>query len=248
LTPKLGEHVSGVLLDVEGTTTPIDFVFKILFPYALAHAEQFLKRNITIPEVRSDLEGLRQQNLEDARQGLGSPPLRNDTPEAEIQSTVAYMEWLTARDRKTPPFKFLQGRIWQEGYRSGQLRAQVFDDVPRSLKRWHEEGKKIAIFSGGSVLAQKLLFANTVAGDLAAYLSGYFDTTTGAKADPVSYTKIAEACQLDASEMLFVSDVVAELDAAQSANMRTLLSLRPGNRPQPANSYKTITSFDQIFS
>lgn len=238
--------ISGVLLDVEGTTTPIDFVFKILFPYALAHAEEFLKRRIATAEVRADVEGLHKQNLEDLERGLGPPPMRNDTPEKEIQSVVAYMKWLTAQDRKAPPFKFLQGRIWQEGYRSGELQAQVFDDVSGALRRWHEQGKRIAIFSGGSVLAQKLLFAHTTAGDLTGYISSYFDTTTGQKADLASYKKIADACGLDPSEMLFVSDVVAELDAAQSANLKTLLSLRPGNRTQPASSHKTIGSFDEI--
>lgn len=248
MTAHLDQNVAGVLLDVEGTTTPIDFVYKILFPYALAHAEQFLKRQISAVDVRSDLEGLHQQNLADVRQGLDPPPFHNDTPEVEIQSAVAYMEWLTAQDRKSPPFKFLQGRIWEEGYRCGELRAHVFEDVPHSLKGWHEQGKKVAIFSGGSVLAQKLLFANTVAGDLTDYISAYFDTTTGNKTIPDSYKKIADACQLNPSEVVFISDVVAELDAAQSADLKTLFCVRPGNRPQRANIHPVIHSFDEISS
>ena len=247
MTVQFDQPVSGILLDVEGTTTPIDFVYKILFPYALAHAEEFLKRHIATAEVRADVEGLRKLNLEDAQQGLGPPPLCTDNPEMEIQSVVAYMEWLTDKDRKSPPFKFLQGRIWQEGYRSGKLQAQVFEDVSRSLQRWHEQGKKIAIFSGGSVLAQKLLFGHSIAGDLTAYISSHFDTTTGAKTEPASYRKIADVCRLNSPEILFISDVVAELDAAQSAGLETLLSVRPGNRPQPANTHVVITSFDEVF-
>jgi len=246
LTSPLNQRNSTVLLDVEGTTTPIDFVYKVLFPFALAHAEQFLKRQISSAQVRSDVEGLRKQNLEDVRQGLEPPPFHDDTPDVEIQSVVAYMEWLTAQDRKSPPFKFLQGRIWEEGYRSGALRAEFFDDIPRALMRWQEQGKKIAIFSGGSVLAQKLLFAHTVAGDLSRHISGYFDTTTGSKTDVKSYKKIATALQTQPSQVVFISDVTAELDAARSAGFQTLLSIRPGNRPQPASSHPVVRSFDEV--
>lgn len=168
---QLDQHVSGILLDVEGTTTPIDFVYKVLFPYALSHAADFFGRHASDPNVRADLEALRQENLADMRRGLGPPPFAAAGAGAKLPSAVSYMEWLTAQDRKSSPFKSLQGRIWQEGYRSGQLRAQIFDDVPGSLKRWHEQGRRIAIFSGGSVLAQKLLFAYTTAGDLTGYIS-----------------------------------------------------------------------------
>lgn len=243
---QLDEHVSGILLDVEGTTTPIDFVYKVLFPYALSHAKDFLGRHASEPDVRVELEALRQENLEDTKRGLGPPPFA--AAGAELASAVSYMEWLTAQDRKSPPFKSLQGRIWQEGYRSGQLRAEIFDDVAGSLKRWHEQGRRIAIFSGGSVLAQKLLFAYTTAGDLTRYISSYFDTTTGSKTDPASYKKIADECQLNPAEVVFISDVVAELDAGQSANLKTLLSVRPGNRPQAATTHVAINSFEEILS
>jgi len=126
------------------------------------------------------------------------------------------------------------------------LRAGVFDDVPRAFMRWQEQGKKIAIFSGGSVLAQKLLFAHTVAGDLSRHIFGYFDTTTGSKTDAKSYQKIADAVQAEPIESLFISDVPAELDAARSAGFQTLLSIRPGNRPQPASSHPVVRSFDEV--
>ena len=246
MTSPLNQRTSTVLLDVEGTTTPIDFVYKVLFPFALAHAEQFLKRQISSAEVRSDVEGLRRQHLEDVRQGLEPPPFHDDTPEVEIQSVVAYMAWLTAQDRKSSPFKFLQGKIWEAGYCSGQLRAEVFPDVPVALQRWQQQGKKICIFSSGSVLAQKLLFAHSTAGDLSHLISGYFDTGTGSKTDAKSYQKIADAVLAEPAESVFISDVTAELDAAKSPGFRTLLSIRPGNRPQPASSHPVVRSFDEV--
>jgi len=247
LSALLNRRISTILLAVECTTTPISFVYEVLFPYALAHAEQFLKRHLSAPDVRADLEGLRKENLADARQGLDPPAFPLNTSEEEIKFAVAYMEFLTRLDRKSPPFKSLQGRIWREGYRSGQLRAGVFDDVPRALQRWHNQNKTIAIFSGGSVLAQKLLFVHTIAGNLSQHISGYFDTITGTKTDAESYKKIVAALQTEPSETVFLSDVTAELDAARSAGLQTLLSVRPGNRPQPATGHSMIGSFDEIF-
>jgi len=236
-----------VLLDVEGTTTPFGFVYQVLFPYALSHAGEFLKRNLEAPNVRPDLDGLREEHRADVLRGLAPPPHHAGDPDAEIQSIVAYLGWLTAHDRKSPSFKSLQGKIWEEGYRSGRLRAEVFEDVPRALKRWREQGKNICIFSSGSVLAQKLLFAHTVAGDLSEYISGYFDTTTGSKTDAQSYLEIAHAFPKHVSEILFVSDVTAELDAARVGGLETVLCVRAGNRPQPATSHSVVATFDELF-
>ena len=246
MTSPLNQRTSTVLLDVEGTTTPIDFVYKVLFPFALAHAEQFLKDHISAPDVLADLEALRQEHIVDAQQNPGPPVFRTETPTVQIQSALSYMEWLTARDRKSPPLKSLQGKIWEAGYRSGQLRAEVFPDVPVALQRWQQQGKMICIFSSGSVLAQKLLFAHSTAGDLSHLISGYFDTGTGSKTDAKSYQKIADAVQAEPAESVFISDVTAELDAAKSAGFRTLLSIRPGNRPQPASSHPVVRSFDEV--
>jgi enolase-phosphatase E1 len=245
----LNQSVSGLLLDVEGTTTPIDFVYRVLFPYALSHAGEFLKRNLVAPDVRLDLEGLRKEHQADVDvlKGLAPPPLRADDPDAEIESVVTYIGWLTEQDRKSTSFKSLQGKIWQEGYRSGRLRAEVFEDVPRALKRWRDQKKSICIFSSGSVQAQKLLFAHTVAGDLSEHISGYFDTTTGSKTDAHSYQKIVHAFPKQPSEILFVSDVTAELDAARAAGLETALCVRPGNRPQPVTSHSVIATFDEVF-
>lgn len=240
---KTVQSVSPILLDIEGTTTPIDFVFKILFPYARAHAAEFLARNTGDPEVQRDLEGLRREHTEDCARGLNPPVL------ASVSSTslVAYIDWLIERDRKVTPLKSLQGKIWAEGYVSGELHSQVFGDVPPALKRWHQQGRTVAIFSSGSVLAQKLLFGHTEAGDLTSYLSGFFDTTTGAKADAESYVRIARTLRRVPSELCFISDTVKELDAAREAGLETLLAHRPGNYPQPSHGYHMIRSFDGVF-
>jgi enolase-phosphatase E1 len=225
----------------------MDFVYKVLFPYALSHAVEFLKPNLEAPSVRRDLEELREEHRVDVLQSLAPPPHHTDDSDAEMQSIVAYLSWLTAHDRKSSSFKSLQGKIWEEGYRSGRLQAEVFEDVPRALKRWRDQGKNVCIFSSGSVLAQKLLFAHTVAGDLSGYISGYFDTTTGKKTDTHSYKKIAHAFAKPPSEILFVSDVTGELDAAKTAGLETVLCVRPGNRPQPVSAYSVITTFDELF-
>ena len=239
----LSPPIRTILLDVEGTTTPLDFVYKVLFPYAQSHAQGFLERHGASPDVRRDLNALRQENLDDARRGLDPPAL---APDETTESMVAYVEWLIQRDRKSTPLKSLQGKIWEEGYRNGELRSQVFEDVPPALKRWHEHKRTVSVFSSGSVLAQKLLFGHTTAGDLTRYLSSYFDTTVGSKTDPGSYQKIAGAVQSSTLEMVFISDVTSELDAAKEAGLQTLLCLRPGNRAQPANTYESIRSFAEV--
>jgi enolase-phosphatase E1 len=242
-----GESIRGILLDVEGTTTHVDFVYETLFPCARQNALNFLRQHWISAEVQTDIRGLREQHALDQSQGLQPPPLKLDSPEAELASTLDYLNWLMDRDSKATPLKSLQGKIWEEGYRAGTLKAHVFPDVPKALQRWSRQSKVISIFSSGSVLAQKQLFAHTIAGDLTGYIRHYFDTTTGPKRDPESYRRIASAIGLESSTIVFLSDVKEELDAAQSAGMRTMLCLRPGNRPQPAGApHATICTFDDL--
>ena len=243
MTSALSKPVRAILLDVEGTTTPIDFVYQVLFPYARSHAQEFLERYGEAPDVRQDLDALRQQNMDDARRGLDPPALMSD---GASKSVVAYLEWLIQVDRKSTPLKSLQGKIWEEGYRSGELRGRVFEDVPPALQRWHEHKRTVGIFSSGSILAQKLLFGHTEAGDLTRYLSSYFDTTVGSKTDPGSYQKISAVLESSTRETVFISDVTRELDAAKAAGLQTLLCLRPGNRPQPKNPHPSIRSFAAV--
>jgi enolase-phosphatase E1 len=247
MTP-FAKPVSVLLLDIEGTTTPIDFVYNILFPYAREQVKPYLEDRPASTEAHADIRELLQENSDDARRGLDPPLINGPAERVSFDEVVAYVHWLMDRDRKTTPLKSLQGRIWDEGYRKGELRSQVFEDVPRAFTRWRERGKTICIYSSGSILAQKLLFANTEAGDLTPFISGYFDTNVGAKRDPQSYSRIASELKVQSLAVLFVSDVTAELDAAATAGCETLLCVRPGNHPQsPAVSHTIINTFDEIF-
>jgi len=150
------------------------------------------------------------------------------------------------RDRKSGPLKALQGRIWEQGYATGALTGEVYPDVPDAFARWTAAGVRIGIYSSGSVLAQKLLFANSTAGDLSRFLSGYFDTAVGAKKEAVSYRRIVEALDRPASRVLFVSDVAAELDAAREAGLQTVLAVRPPARPPASSAHGAVESFEEI--
>jgi enolase-phosphatase E1 len=240
--------VRSILLDIEGTTTPIDFVYQVLFPYARQHVGDFLMRHAESDDVRADIAGLCQEHADDVAKGLEPPALSAGSPEARLQSMVTYIHWLIDQDRKTTPLKSLQGKIWEHGYRTGQLRRLVFPDVPAAFQRWARQKIEICIFSSGSVLAQKLLFAHTTDGDLTPFIRAYFDTTTGPKREPESYRRIAAMLERPPSDIVFVSDVTAELDAAQSAGMSTRLAVRPGNHVQPPSLHVSIETFNDFFS
>jgi enolase-phosphatase E1 len=213
--------VKAVLLDIEGTTTPLSFVLEVLFPYARKHLRDHLEHYQMSAEHRVMIDRLRDEHRIESSRGENVPPW----------SAVSYCEWLMDRDRKSTALKAIQGKIWEEGYAQGELTGEVFDDVPVAFERWHAEGVSIGIFSSGSVLAQQLLFRHSTAGDLTRYLRWYFDTTTGAKTEAESYRRIAAAMTLDAGDVVFVSDVTREVDAARDAGMQTRLAMRPGNAP-----------------
>src|SRR5262245_8450929 len=236
--------VKCVLLDIEGTTTPIDFVYKTLFPFARERVKDYLSRNWEAAEFREDLANLRAERSADVAQGLNPPMLEGGSLTEQIESAVDYIHWLMDRDRKSTPLKAIQGRIWREGYLAGELLGEVFDDVGPAFERWRRQNKLICIYSSGSALAQKLLFGHTTAGDLTNYISRYFDTTIGHKTEPGSYQRIAEELRLAPAEIVFASDVTAELDAARAAGLKTILTLRPGNRPvEPGVTHPSMTSF-----
>jgi enolase-phosphatase E1 len=222
---------SAVLLDIEGTTTPITFVHDILFPYARERLGVFLRTAGAEPAAAEALARLRREHAADEAGGATPPawPVAGLAEEA-----VPYLEWLMDRDRKSPGLKALQGLIWEQGYVQGELRGVVFDDVPRALRAWHAAGKIIAIYSSGSVLAQRRLFETTLEGDLTPIIAGFFDTGVGAKTAPTSYARIADALGVPSARLLFISDVTAELAAARAAGYQVRLSIRPGNPPQPA--------------
>ncbi len=239
--------VRAIVLDIEGTTTPIDFVYEVLFPFARTHVEDYLRQSLGSEELRLDLAKLREEYEADVAQRLAPPSWPDGPPVAQVSSIVAYFHWLMDRDRKSTGLKSLQGKIWHQGYLDGALKGRVFPDVPPALERWHRKNLSMSIFSSGSVLAQKLLFANTDAGDLTKFLHGYFDTTTGAKSAEASYRQIAAELRLPPLQVLFVSDESTELDAAKSAGMQTALCVRPGNRRQPPDhGHLNIKNFDEI--
>jgi len=240
-------RASAILLDIEGTTTPLSFVYDVLFPYARANAKGFLERNLSSAAVLEDIQRLRIEHDQDTRNDLNPPELQDSGSRSNVDSLVAYIHWLIDRDRKTAPLKSLQGKIWKDGYETGELRGQIFKDVQPALERWQRQGREVSIFSSGSVLAQKLLFAHTTAGDLTRFIGRYFDTAVGAKAEPLSYRRIAVDLRQLPSQILFISDVIGELDAASGAGMRTLLSVRPGNHPQMESGHTVIRTFDQVF-
>lgn len=233
--------MKAILLDIEGTTTPIDFIYSTLFPFSKAKLSEFVKGNLS--EIQLEIVQLKTEYKTDfAEQIYGR---RFD--EKEPKTIVSYLEFLIENDRKSTPLKSLQGKIWQKGYESGELRSEVFEDVPEAFGRWNSENISIAIYSSGSVLAQKLLFENTNYGDLTKYISSYFDSNTGAKTEAKSYKIIAEMLDLPIEETVFVSDVPLELDAARIAGMQTILSVREGNAPiKEDTNHRIVQSFAEI--
>jgi enolase-phosphatase E1 len=239
-----------ILLDIEGTTTPIRFVYEVLFPYARAHLDRHLAEQADSPDHAPILDSLQQEHATDAgapETGVEPvPPLVAEPASAHLASIAAYCRWLMDRDRKSPGLKALQGKIWESGYKTGELVGQVFADVPAAFERWHAQRVPIGIFSSGSALAQQLLFRHSSSGDLSHYLKWFFDTRMGAKSDGDSYRRIAESMERPTGHVLFVSDVVRELDAAFGAGMHTRLAVRPGNQPPGDHSHQVIRSFDEL--
>jgi len=215
------------LLDVEGTTSPLSLVTEQLFPYARKHLKRFILDHVDEADVRADLALLAEERMEERDDEAPRVEPEWDVAD-DAEPGIAYLLWLMDRDRKSTALKSLQGKIWKAGFEAGELVGTVFADVPEALARWSRTAK-VAIYSSGSVEAQQLLFRHSSAGDLTPYISGYFDTRVGAKGSAESYRAIAAATSVATTEILFVSDVVRELDAAREAGCGTRLSVREGN-------------------
>jgi enolase-phosphatase E1 len=243
--------VGVVLLDIEGTTTPIEFVHRTLFGFARAEVRGYLAARLQSghpvdAETAATFNGLHAEHTVDAAAGHSPPPWHGDAS-ATLDSAVSYVEWLITQDRKSRWLKDLQGRIWEEGYRRGVLKGEVYPDVPVALRRWTDAGISAGIFSSGSVLAQKLLFAHSTAGDLTPFLSWHFDTAVGSKTEVDSYKRIAALLASPPSGVLFVSDVMKELDAARAAGFQTLLCARPpAELLSRDGAYPTVSTFEEI--
>ncbi len=226
--------VRGVLTDIEGTTTAMSFVHDVLFPFAAARLDQTCRERAGEPEVASALALLRAEHAAEP----GPVPPWGDG--------AAYARKLMAEDRKSTGLKALQGLIWEAGYAGGELRGHVFPDVPPALAAWHAAGVRLRVFSSGSRRAQQLLFGHTEHGDLTPLFDGFHDTTTGPKGAAGSYRAIAREFALPPASLLFLSDTVAELDAAAAAGYQTGQLERPGNRPQSASVHPTYISFAEL--
>ncbi len=233
--------MKAILLDIEGTTTPINFVHKTLFPFAKERIGEFVRQNFS--EIHTEITQLKTEYKKDFSEQIYGRDFNENSPE----SVVNYLKFLIEIDRKSTPLKSLQGKIWQRGYESGELKSVMFEDVPRAFERWKTRRKTIAIYSSGSVLAQKLIFKYSNFGDLSRFIDNYFDTNVGHKREAESYKSIADALSFPPENLAFVSDVVEELDAAGKIGLNTFLSIREGNAPvEKQTKYQVIHSFDEI--
>lgn len=230
--------MKAVLLDIEGTTSPIDFVHNTLFPYSQARIAGYVQEHFT--ELRFEMSQLAAEAEEDM-------DYTGNFKKDSANSAADYLKFLVETDRKSTPLKSIQGKIWEKGYESGELISKLYNDVAFAFRRWKDEGKIIAIYSSGSVLAQQMIFKYSDQGDLATFITSYFDTNVGHKRDADSYKTIASELGLESSEILFVSDVIEELDAASEAGMATMLCIRQGNEPVVVDhKHNAITSFEQL--
>jgi enolase-phosphatase E1 len=259
VAPSLRPSVSGaraILLDIEGTTSSISFVYDVMFPYVKRELDSFLIARWHDPALKAALDQLAHEvdehleNFSSAEEWFTaevSPllgPSRVALFEEKREIVGNTVNNMMLMDRKNTGLKQLQGLIWQSGFESGELKAHVYDDVPPALVGWNSAGKDVRIYSSGSVQAQKLFFGHTIAGNLLPQFRGHYDTTMGPKKEAESYRKIAADFKLPPDEILFLSDVVAELDAARGAGMQTALVVRPNNPSAPAgHSHRVIETF-----
>jgi enolase-phosphatase E1 len=232
-----------ILLDIEGTVSPLSYVHEVMFPFARHAVPAFLDEQPRRPEVTAALA----QMAGDAGARSFADWCPHAASSAEANSwIVAQVHALMDADAKATGLKQLQGLIWERGFHRGELRSVVFPDVPPALREWTHAGVQLRIYSSGSTHAQRLFFAHTEAGDLTPLLSGYYDTTIGAKKSAASYSAIAADTAVEPGEILFLSDVAEELDAARTAGLQTALAIRPGNRETAGNGYPRFTSFQEI--
>ena len=221
--------IKAIVTDIEGTTSSISFVKEVLFPYAARQFPRFLETHWDKPEVQAQLRAAEQES----GQSLGSPATAN----------ALFQQWIS-EDRKATPLKALQGMIWKAGYQNGDYTAHLYPDTAAALRAWKQQGLDLYVYSSGSIAAQQLFFGYSDAGDLTALLCGYFDTTSGHKQEVDSYRTIQQAIGLPAEQLLFLSDIEAELDAAAEAGFQTIRLDREGS--QGESRHRVVSSFEEI--
>ncbi|KAG0207427.1 hypothetical protein BGX28_001307 [Mortierella sp. GBA30] len=230
-----------IVSDIEGTTTPIVFVKENLFPYVTSKLAEFLKTNWENEEMKTYVEGLRVQTLVRILFLSSAEKVQGDV--------IASIKWQMKADRKIGALKAFQGYMWKEGYSNGDLKGVLYEDVIPAFDQWKTEGKKLYIYSSGSIAAQKLLFGYSEKGDLLHYFSGHYDTTIGQKVDAESYTKIAADIGVSPERILFLSDNIHEIVAAKKAGLQAVVTDRPGNAPlsvEDRDSNVVVKSFLDI--
>ncbi|MBV6693875.1 acireductone synthase [Serratia quinivorans] len=221
--------IRAIVTDIEGTTSDIRFVHQVLFPYARERLATFLRLHAEDAEVAAPLTALRQEL---------------DQPQADIEQLIAALYRFMDEDRKSTALKALQGIIWRSGYQNGDFRGHLYPEVAGQLAAWQQQGLRLYVYSSGSVEAQKLLFGYSDAGDLQPLFSGYFDTHVGAKRETASYLNIAGKIGIAADELLFLSDIHQELDAARAAGWHTCQLIR--DEADSQSQHPQVNRFDQI--
>ncbi|KAI9226132.1 MAG: 2,3-diketo-5-methylthio-1-phosphopentane phosphatase [Piptocephalis tieghemiana] len=238
-----------VILDVEGTTTPITFVKDTLFPYFLQRLPSFLEDPQELQAMAPYIDALRAQADRDVQAGIPEArPIPNGGAE-ESKIILDQVTWQVKKDRKSGPLKALQSYIWKQGYLTGAFKGVVYQDVTRQLETWKAHHIPVYIYSSGSVQAQELLFSHSDQGDLLPFISGHFDTAIGSKIEPSSYQRIAQELHLSPERILFLSDRIQELHAAREAGMQARVVVRPGNAPitpEERDMYSAIESLDTL--
>lgn len=221
--------IRAIVTDIEGTTSDIQFVHNVLFPYARQHLDAFVRAHQQHDAVRAALEAVR---------------TKAGTPQATLDETLATLLTYIDEDRKSPGLKTLQGLIWRAGYEQGEFTGHLYPDVRPALARWQAQGIALCVYSSGSVAAQKLLFGYSDEGDLTSLFSGYFDTAVGAKRETQSYRNIAQQLAIPPAEILFLSDIHQELDAAAEAGWHTVQLIR--GEADPHSRHRQVADFSQI--
>jgi enolase-phosphatase E1 len=237
------EEYSVCLFDIEGTTTPISFVHDVLFPYSKEKISDYILNGKLDPKIVGEIIS---ENRADIKAGLFSAMILGSDHIVNLHVLASYLQYLIRVDRKSKPLKEIQGHIWKVGYEKGELQSVLFADVPDFLVRLEERKIRIAIYSSGSVEAQKCIFKHSNFGDISKYISFYFDTNVGGKREQNSYSEIARQIGITPEQILFFTDTKEEADACSSVGISAIILNRPGNNEQPSHSYKILKDFNNI--
>ena len=239
--------ISHILLDIEGTTCPVSFVTETLFPYAKSELKSFLNRHRNDPLINQLIDNADDEWIQDNSED--STRLRHQSEKEQQVKHLkieAYLQLLIEADKKSTTLKDIQGKIWKEGYTTGRISSELFEDAHENLKRWHKQGYRLSVYSSGSVEAQHLLYKYTNKGDIENLFSHWFDTHIGNKKEPSSYTEIASVMGCKHQNILFISDNSDECDAARSAGLGTLYSMRDGNPQQEPRNHPVIRHLEEV--